>query len=273
MKGKMPRSNLRRTPKVFGTSYQPVKTSGRNRLVVPSKAWRPIISLVVVVAVALLVARLPFFQIQTVTVDGSSNPELAAELQELVGHSIFTSQISRVTNRWLGRDQSLATFVCRRGVPNSVRCSVALRQGVLVWRQGTSEFWVDENGRAFASRQADQPSPLIVEDRLTKVVNLGDDVASREIIDVLIRLQQELGKRSIVVRHFFINDVLYQPGALVTAFPLANQSVVQKEVSVIFTATETVTGQVRILTSLLAERGEKIDSRIDLRVPGYVYYH
>jgi len=267
----MQRSSLKRTPKVFGTSYQPSSTASK-ATPLKGKNWRPVGAVIVAVCLAILTARLPVFQIKSVTTDGVTNPELLADLQTLVGHSIFSGQITRVTDRWLIRDQSLATLFCRRGLPSSVRCNATTRHGVLVWRQGTAEYWVDDNGRAFAVRQPTETAGLIVEDQAANPVKVGSDVASGEIVDVFLRLQQGLTDRAIVVRHFFIADVLYQPGALVSSFTVHGQ-MVQKDVSVLFAATESIDSQVRTLASLLAERGDRIQGRVDLRVPGYIYYH
>lgn len=272
MKGKMPRSSLRRTPKVFGTSYQPPTPSNSRSSVVRQRAWRPIAVVATLVIGAFLIARLPFFQIKSVTAEGVTSTELTADLQALVGHSIFSSQITRVTNRWLSRDQSLESLVCRRGIPNTVRCSATNRTGVMVWRQGGAEFWVDQNGRAFALRAATEPAPLVVEDQGV-AVKLGGNVASREIVDVFLRLHQRLAERSIAVKHFFVADVLYQPGAVITSFPVNGQTNLEKELTAVFAVTESIESQVRTLSSLLASRGTQIQTRIDLRVPGYVYYH
>lgn len=272
MKGSMNHSNLRRTPKVFGTSYRPQAKKASQLSIVKTRAWKPIVIVAGVALAFFLVARLPIFQIKSVTVEGAVSAELAAELQGLVGHSIFSGQITRVTSRWLVGDQSLAALNCRRGIPNTVRCRAVNRTGVVVWRQGGNEFWVDESGRAFARYQPTESASLVVEDRGAPV-EIGSDVASSEIISVFLRLRDRLVERSIGVKHFFVADVLYQPGVVISSFPVTGQPVLQKDLTILFAATESVDAQVQTLASLLATRGVNVASRIDLRVPGYVYYH
>jgi cell division septal protein FtsQ len=273
MKGQMNRTNLRRTPKVFGTSYRPASSpTKRHSPTVTLKHWKPILIIIGIAVLGSLVARLPFFQIQTVTISGVTNQELISELEALKGKSIFSSQITRTTTKWLSRDQSLSELTCRRGLPDAVTCSGKNREGVLIWRQTDGEFWVDVSGRVFAERQPTDATALVVEDRLGQV-KTGIDVASREIIETYTRLNQQLTERSIGVKHFIVVDALYQPTVVISSFPGPGGAIIQKELAVQFAATESIAAQVKTLASLLGQRAERVATRIDLRVPGYVYYN
>lgn len=272
MKGQMNQSKLRRTPKVFGTSYRPSPTKSNRPLSNTNfKFWRPVILVVGLVMVALLITRLPVFQIKTVTINGLTNAELIGELEALKGKSIFSNQINRTTTKWLNHDQSLSGLACRRGIPDAITCTGKNREGVLIWKQGEKEYWVDGVGRVFASRQASDPTALVVEDRAGEV-RVGDDVASQEIVDTYVRLHQRLSERSITIKNFFVADALYQPSVIISAFPGPGGGVIQKDITIQFAATESIDAQVKTLASLLGQRGERVAERIDLRVPGYVYY-
>lgn len=273
MKGKMNRSKLQRTPKVFATSYRPPARTSRGQA--PShviKNWRPIIIVVGIVVLSVLVARLPLFQVKSVTISGITNAELRAEIEAFNGKSIFSSQIGRTTSKWLSRDPSLAELICRRGLPDSVTCTGKTRTGVLVWKRNGAEYWVDADGRAFAARNPAEPASLVIEDRVGEV-GVGVDVASREIVDTYIRLQQRLSERAIVVKNIVVADALYQPTVVISAFPGPNAVTVQKEITALFVATESVDAQVKTLVSLLGSRGQLVADRVDVRVPGYIYYH
>ncbi len=268
----MNQPKLRRTPKVFGTSYRPSPPSSRGQApIVTFKHWRPVITVVVLVVLGALVSRLPVFQIKTVTITGLTNAELISELEGLRGKSIFSGSISRTTSKWLGRDPSLAELVCRRGIPDSISCSGKNRTGALVWKNQTGEYWVDADGRVFSARSATEQAALVVEDRVGEI-KIGTDVASQEIITTYLRLQQRLTDRSIAVKNFIVADALYQPSVIISSFPGPSSAAIQREVTVLFAATESIDAQVQTLASLLIQRGERVAAQIDLRVPGYVYY-
>ncbi len=271
MRGKsMPK--LRRTPKVFASSYRPPTTSSsRSAARVSLSAWRPIFVVVAIVAGFGLLTRLPIFQLKSVSVEGVNNPETVTELKSLVGSSIFSGQISRTVERWLATDPALNALSCRRGIPDTLQCQASYRSGALVWKQSNGEFWVDINGRVFSARQPEQPAAIVVEDALA-TATIGGDVASTEIVELFLRLEKALTDRLIVVNRFYVVDAVYQPGVVIGGFTTSDGRQIQKEVRAVFAATESIEAQVRTLKQLLDNNGDQIAGQIDLRVPGYVYY-
>lgn len=262
---------LRRTPKVFASSYRPTTSSSHSTARVSLSAWRPIFVVVAIVAGLALLTRLPIFQLKSVSVEGVNNPETVAELKSLVGSSIFSARITRTVDHWLATDPALRSLSCRRGIPDTLQCQATYRTGALVWKQPNGEFWVDVNGRVFSVRQAEQPATIVVEDALATAA-IGADVASTEIVELFLRLQKALTDRLIVVNRFYIVDAVYQPGVVIGGFTTSDGRQIQKEVRAVFAATESIEAQVRTLKQLIDNNGDQVAGYIDLRVPGYVYY-
>jgi hypothetical protein len=216
--------------------------------------------------------RLPVFQIKTVAVEGSDNVELQKDFQGLIGTSVFSRELSRTVERWLLKDRSLSGLECRRGLPDSISCEAVLRAPSLVWLRDGKEFLVDDDGALYAEKGPQALSLPVVEDRLAEAVQIGNAVASAEVVEQLTRLHRLLGDRGITVSKFFITDSLYQIGAVLTSWQDSSGAVVNKELTALFVSTQPLEAQTKALRALLRERGSQINERVDLRVPGYLYY-
>jgi hypothetical protein len=270
----MPQHRTSRVPKVFNSSYQPSKPKqpGKPFPLLHDPAFRPVVWVAVVVLVLVGITRLPVFQIKSVTLEGTDNEQLHQELQTFVGHSIFSRQISQAVERWTSDDRSLAALHCRRGLPNSLSCTAVTRLPALIWVRDGSEYLVDKEGLLYA-RKGPQPLDLpVLEDRLPGAVELSTNIASGEVVEKIIRLSTLLQSRSIDVGGFFITDSLYQVGVSATAFNTADGTRVEKEFTVLFTSTQPLQAQMRVLAALLDQQRANIAAQVDLRVPGYVYY-
>ncbi|QQG49983.1 MAG: hypothetical protein HZB70_00100 [Candidatus Berkelbacteria bacterium] len=268
----MRQSGTGKTPKVFNTSYVPPKRLSANGGVSNSLAWRPVVRVLFVVAVIFALSRLPVFKIKQVNIEGADNALLKEELQSLVGQSIFSSTVSRTTERWLRQERSLAALTCHRGLPSSLSCQATMRSPAIIWVQSGREFLVDEEGVLYAEKSGQPLDVPLLEDRVNTDSNLGSQVASREIVEQVIRLKKILSEQSVTTKSLFVADSLYQLGALITSYVGADGQPVQKELTALFISTQPIESQVKALRTLLKERGGSIKERVDLRIPGYVYY-
>jgi len=264
----MRQGRVRKTPKVFGSSYQPVRQStsaGVNPL--------PFIRFVVLALILYGITRLPIFAISDVTVEGTNNAELAKSLTELEGTSIFSGKIAAKKQEWYQKDSSLADIICRKGLPSSLHCQVRTRVPSLVWVTNGKEYLVDENGVLYAEKSSNQQLDVpFIEDRLNTAAALGNEVASGDVIGQVVKLKTRLNERGIHTERFFIQDSLYQLGVTITQYPGPNGEEVKRNLLTYFITTQPLEAQVKTLQTLLKERGPAVTERVDLRVPGYVYY-
>lgn len=264
---------LRRTPKVFGTSYQPPSRTKANSTFRPTAvSLQPVFRVVLLVLLLFGLSRLPVFRIKHVAIEGADNAQLQTDLQALVGQSIFSRKIGQVTEHWLHTEGSLAILSCHKGLPSSLSCRAALRQPSLIWQQSGKEFLVDKDGVLYAEKG---PGPLtvpVVQDQIGSTNQLGTNVASTEVIEQITRLKKTLEEQGIVISRFFITDSLYQVGVIIGGYKNTDNQPVTKELTALFASTQPIDAQAKVLRILLRERGGQITTRIDLRIPGYVYY-
>lgn len=249
-----------RTPKVFGTSYRPSVAPKTTKL---HPSWKAVVLIVLIVGGFFMIARLPFFQLKEVELVGSSNEELSRELQSLAGHSIFSGYVSRKIDQLKLDHPSIEVLSCKRGIPDSLNCQVTYRTPQVIWQVAGQSFLVDKHGIVYGEKLSEFPELMVVEDPLNQNVNVGDLVASQEVIESLKNLRNLLNGRQVVSQQFVLSESLYQVAVKITHNG--------QPVSALFLLTASLEGQVESLVTTLGQKGESVKERIDLRVPGYVF--
>ncbi len=263
----MPRPKLQRTPKVFSSSYQvPNNSSGGFVL-----RFGPLAKLLVTLLALFLLSRLPVFRIKSVSVTGDTNDRLTENLAKLDGTTIFSSKIKRLSDQLINDDKSLATVSCRKGLPNSLTCNITRRQPALIWQSRDKLFLVDANGLLYQERTDDSFKGLTLVDQASQPVTIGLQVVSSEVISQIQKLNDLLTKSKIDVSRYYINDSVYQIGATVNSFMVDGQPVT-KNINILFVTTQPLEAQIKSLIALLNQKGKSINSQVDLRIPGYVYF-
>ena len=257
---------IRRTPKVFNSSYQPPRSAQPGQY----RSLRPLIWLTIVVAAVILISRLPVFTIKEVLVQGIDDQSVTDKLTSVRGHSIFSPFINGTVEQVRAGNPHINNVDCRRGLPDTVRCTVTLRVPSLVWLHSGKTWLVDVDGFIYA--EGSVPDLPVIEDRSPAVVATGETVASREVITQYRELRDGLVKDGFGLTGMFITESLYQVGAILTN---NNQPEVnwapKSPVTVLFVTTYSLESQRQALKEVLAQKKESITGRIDLRVPGYVY--
>lgn len=117
------------------------------------KSWRTVSTLIVLVlgVTIYLVLSLPFFKVPAATVMGNNRytPEEINSVLGVTGKSIFTIQPEQVRARLLTNYPELLSAEVKAYLPNHVQVTVAERQPVILWQQGSSYTWIDASGVAF----------------------------------------------------------------------------------------------------------------------------
>lgn len=265
-----------RDPKLFGSSYVvPPRSSNQSRL---GKSWRAIIIVIVIGAAVILLGNLPVWRLKTVELlndrneiitANSSAPSsnlslsVAGKLNTLIGRSIFSSAISRLINETRSELQ-VSDFVCRRGLPATLRCILTERAPEIIWKSDGTEYLVDKHGVLFAIQPTARADLIIVEDTQHQPIKLGSVVASPEIIKQYQRLVDLLKIEQLTVKTLLLNESLYQVTAIIER---AGKAPIQG----LFLLSGDSNVQVKALATTLTTLGDSISERIDVRVPGYVY--
>lgn len=255
-------SSIRRTPKVFHSSYRPPTPQPPANY----RNLRPLIWVLLAVVGFVLVGRLPIFTVKTVTVTGTDQAAIIEKLQTIKGRSIFSRSIALAIDQILATDLSVKTVECRRGIPDTVRCQVSMRGSALVWRRGESIFSVDDRGLVYANGG----DGVVVDDRGTNLLAIGQTVASADSIDAYKRLHQGLIERGYGVNNLFIGESLYQVGAVISGNGKMEWAPASP-VTAMFITSYPLPSQLAAVDEIVRTKREKITQSIDLRAPGYAY--
>lgn len=219
----------------------------------------------------MLLMRLPLFTIQSVEVIGSLDAESTKTLQSLQGHSLFSRKVSQTVVELKHKNLTIATLSCRRGVPSTLRCQASDRHAAVLWQRQDQKFAVDASGLVYAV--AGSTSGPVIEDRAAQSVEIGQVVAGGELLGYYQKLIAALASQGFTLDHLFVDQSLYQVGALLTGstnpaipFPPA------QPLTVLFTANRSLDDQIAALVLTLQQKSSSVTSYIDVRVGEYVYF-
>ena len=249
-----------RNPKIFGSSYQPPI---EKKPLSVNHSWRAIITIVALVALVLLIGRLPLFQIKTTELLGDKNDTTANGLHDLQGKPLFSRAVNNFVSK-IQAEPSVDQFTCRKGIPSSLRCTISLRTPVFVWQSGQSQYLVDKTGIIFSTSSSEQTDKLVVEDTLQQPIELGRVIVSPEIVTLYQQLVAKLAEKQIITKRLLLSESLYQVTALIDRPG-------KSSVKGLFLLTDNIQNQVDSISAVLAQKGDSITDHIDARVSGYIY--
>lgn len=259
--------NTAPTPKVFNAKYKAPRSSGSNGAGI--KSVRPLIIVGIVIVGGLLVTRLPFFQIKFVDVHNSPSQAVTDLARSLIGQSIFSNKIKIITHQVLEGHSELESFSCTRGLPATVRCEAVSREARFVWKSAGKSYLLDKSGFIF-SEAVSQELPIL-EDRANKGVIIGEQVTSEETVAAYSEFLNQLKNYGITPAQLFITESFYQFGVVLSA--RTGQPFPSNPITILCTTSYPISSQISILNQVLNERSAQIKERIDLRVPGNVYFY
>lgn len=258
---------LRSTPKVFSSNYQPPASPAKGRY----RSLKPLLWLAVIVGLIILVSRLPVFTITHVIVQGTDNPVIVTALEDFKGRSIFSQFIGLTVNEVRAKNIEIELLVCNRGIPDTIRCQVTMRQPALVWRHNNQGWLVDGKGFVFAADTGSQ-GLVIIEDRGPTAVNIGQTVTSQELVAAYQSLLNGLTTEGYGVTTAYVTESLYQISVIVTGNTTPELAWTPPQpITVLFVTTYSLEAERQALRQIIIDKKATITERIDLRVPGYAY--
>lgn len=209
------------------------------------------------------ITNLPYFRIKSVGLTGDDLTEATAEIESLVGRSIFSRAISRTASQ-VSSNFRVEKFECRKGLPDSLKCSLKLKEPLAVWQSGNLSFLIDKDGVIFTEQAQSIPGQFVIEDKFLLPVKIGAVVLSPEIIGHYQALKGMLETSGFVVHRFIINESLFQVSAVVDKAD-------KKSISVMFLLSNNLEESLVTLNNTFDNQAASINSQVDLRVAGYVY--
>lgn len=271
----MTRQSLRANPKILvvknrqANPARPVSLGANQR-----RYWWLLILLIL--AAGLYYS--PMFSVKEVQILSGDGLELPLpvkdQLQRLRSQPIFSPAINRLVRSLTSSRSDLVYLNCQRGLPSTLRCQVGLRAAKLIWERNGQRLLVDETGLAYQMSETEAPELIIVEDQSTSPVILPASVASREVISSYRLVRDRLAAQNIRLEKVIVEDALYHFRARVSQpSPTNGPTAPARALEIRLSLNHSLDNQLATLVALLNQKGAAVIDRIDLRVPGYVYYH
>lgn len=261
-------SNLRATPKVFNSNYRPPKEKKSVNL-------KPYLFILLLLGLAVgvnLVTRLPFFNVSTIIINQTGQSDVVNEIESLRGKSIFSREVSSISNQILSDYFVVETINCRRGLPSTLRCDIEFRKPALIWQVGeVGKFLVDNSGVVYAeiksiSEEEQRALPTLVDNRNIKV-ELGQTVASRDLLKRYLESIATLNNQGFPTGSIRIDETFYY--FYLELLPDVEKNI-SKPITLKLATIYSIEEQVAKITAIL-EKNQVVDQYIDVRVPGYAY--
>lgn len=263
---------MRSTPKVFNASFKPPKTYNWSGL----RQWLPVLWIALFFIGLTLIARLPVFRISNIIVEGTGEKDIIATIEELSGQSIFSRNVSRLQERLPAQYYSIAQATCRRGIPSTLRCEVTLRQPGMIWKTADEQFLVDNQGvvysKVISTIGADQRVLMTVEDGRGLKVELGDKIATSEILTSMNEALTAFNTQGYTTGSVLIDDAYYQFRVNLISRSDGGPFPTFSPLPVLMTSSYPITSQVNATVEILKTKSSAITQYLDLRVPGYAYF-
>ncbi|TSC65970.1 MAG: Uncharacterized protein CEO22_278 [Candidatus Berkelbacteria bacterium Gr01-1014_85] len=210
-----------------------------------------------------------FWQVQTIIQPSGLAPELVQELERWRGTNIFKLPTATLEAKLLTLDSSLASVKLSKGLPQTLKLDLELRQPALIWRAGQTLYTLDQTGLAYRAAPtliedqlalaAELPA-VLVSDRRNLPVELGKITVRSGFISFVNQLKTELASRGIEVKAVEIDETTF------SIVVLTNQPY-----RLLFETTRPLSAQLTTLGKILETKPE-IKEYLDLRVRGWVYY-
>ena len=214
-------------------------------------------------------------EVQILTDNGVQLPSAVREhLEDLRREPIFSRAINRQVRSLATSRADIVDLSCGRGLPSTLRCQVSFRVPKLLWQRNGQQWLVDETGLAYERATGENPELITVEDQSTGQLTAPVGVVSREVIEGYWEVKNSLAVRNIRLEKVIVGDALYHFRPQVRQWQLLYGGVANDQVlDLHFSLNHSLDNQLASLFTLLTQKGTAIIDRVDLRVPGSIYYH
>lgn len=225
-----------------------------------------IIVVLVVIIIIWIIFFSGFFKVKNVIINGSLNTDIQKDLESFKGKNIFTFIFTNKEKELAQRQSSVKMINIIRGIPDTLKIDVIVRNPLLAWKTQDKSYFVDEKGIIFEqnsgeSLQGGKKLPLIVDMR-NLPVQLGQKWLNKEFIDFVVNLNDFAPEYAgLDIMEVKVNETTFQIEAMT-----------DKNIYLKLDSSRNAQTQLKVLKKILDQYGEEIKEYVDLRVEGRVYY-
>ncbi|MBI4022558.1 hypothetical protein HY375_00090 [Candidatus Berkelbacteria bacterium] len=209
----------------------------------------------------------PLFAIQTIAIIGEVTPPVQARIEELIGQNLLSYSAGGMAETLRQSQSSIRDLSLSKGLPNTLRVELALRQPVMAWRVGTLIYFLDRDGVAFELFEPgvylfEHPDLPELTDLRQQPVTPGKQLARREFVAFVTRLASQFPDRfPLELERLEIDESMLELRAITSA-----------GWSVQLDTTRAVEGQLTALQQVFETYHADIRQYVDLRIAGRAYF-
>lgn len=255
----MLRREIYRNPKIFSESHQ-----RDSRFVFSPIIIRIIVLLIFISFVIWVLFFSSLFKIKTIEINGSLNPEVKAEIDKFYGKNILSFSTGKIEKNLGKKQTSIETLEIKRGLPNTLKVKVNVRNTAIGWKTQNKNYLIDENGIIFELENYNpsvQGVP-VVEDVKNIIVNPGNQIVTPEFVEFV----KNLIKRSKDEQKIQITAIR----VMETTFQIECDT--DQGFRIILSTIESLDNQLKALAKVIETKRVDIHEYVDLRIIGRVYY-
>lgn len=231
----------------------------------PKVIWL-IIILMAIVGLLWFLFNSNYFKIRNINIEGSLNPDVAAEIESLRGKNIFTLVLGNTEEKLTKKQSSIASIEIHRGIPDTLKIKINVREPLISWKTGDKVYLIDKNGIVFQQSEiTDNPDKMQkipqVADSQNININAGGKILTGQFIDFTKTIWQKFHQVTDV------NNTEMKIGE--TTFQLEIET--DQGWHALFDTTRNPETELNALKKVLGEHRDQIHEYVDLRVEGRAY--
>lgn len=207
-----------------------------------------------------------YFKIKEINIVGSVTASVKNEIDMLEGKNILTYSSRGMIGRIKGAQSSIKDLKIYKGLPDSLRVEVVMRDPKMIWKSNGVTYLIDTDGVAF---QAGEGELVTFEGKLPEVadphsqpVELGKKLVSKGFIDFVKNLNQVFEKKMpIKIKEVQVGETTLEVEVLTS-----------RNWKVLFSTTRGPETQIEALIKIVEQFHDQIKEYVDLRIAGRAYY-
>lgn len=251
-------------PKIYGTTPRVARPA---TVQISTKTWALVSASLAVCALGWFLFASPAFAIRRIDVVGAVTPDVVAEIQSLQGKNLLRYSTGSMTGRLRQSQSSIRDLTVFKGLPDTLRIEIGLRDAVLRWQSTDQEYLIDaagipfRRGAGYTETTTQASAPLVV-DTAGQPVVVGKPIVSQQFSDFVRQANREFPSRfPLEVDRFELGESTFEV-----------RLVTKDGWYVFFDTNRPVEAQLDALGKVFTAFHDDIKQYVDLRIEGRAYY-
>lgn len=234
----------------------------------PTWFWKVIFVLIVLGLGYWFLFYSSYFQVKNIEIEGNLNESVKSEIEALKGQNIIKLTLKNTEMELANKQSSIKTLQILRGIPDTLRVKVDVRNPDISWKTNEKSYYVDEHGIAFTMlnesdiSEENKNNLISITDTKNIPVVEGKQIVTEQFIKFILEVKDKFEKIT---------------GAKITEMKIDNTTfqvlvMTDKNFYVIFDTTREAEPQINGLRKILEEHINDVKEYVDMRVEGKAYY-